>query len=126
MDVMHRRRKAFAMALVTAALVVPGCGGDDDEGGGGDNGGSENTLTADQVSSLEGKIKDRLSDSGAGTSTDLSPTTTIDSVDCPDEIPAEEGAKFDCTATGSAGEQTVKVELLSADGQSYKYESSSP
>ena len=126
MDAMRRRRSALAATLLAATLVVPACGGDDDDNGGGGsgNGGDAETLTAEQVSSLEARIKDRLSDSGSSTST--TPSSTVDAVNCPDDIPAEEGAKFDCTATTSFGDQTVKVTLLSADGQSYEYETTSP
>ena len=78
--------------LATASLAIAGCG---------------NTLDTDD---LEGQLVDQLSEDAGVDPADVS-------VDCPDDIEAEEGREFECTLTApNDDEVTVEVTLTNDDG----------
>jgi uncharacterized protein DUF4333 len=107
-----------------AALALGACGGDDEEV----------TLPSTTIPTATGAtgatgeggaagsgaaVEDALTDGGFG----------IQSVDCPDDVPLEEGDTFDCDFTIESGESgTLSITVDSADEQSatLSYQSDSP
>ncbi len=85
-------RTAFAGFAAVVALSLVGCG---------------NTLDSDD---LESQLVDQLSADAGVDPEDVS-------VDCPDDIEAEEGREFECTLTApNDDEVTVEVTLTNDDG----------
>ena len=85
-------RTAFAGLAAVVALGLAGCG---------------NTLDTDD---LESQLVDQLSADAGVDPEDVS-------VDCPDDIEAEEGREFECTLTApNDDEVTVEVTLTNDDG----------
>jgi hypothetical protein len=107
-----------------AALGLGACGGDDEEV----------TLPSTTIPTATGAtgatgeggaagsgaaVEDALTDGGFG----------IQSVDCPDDVPLEEGDTFDCDFTIESGESgSLSITVDSADEQSatLSYQSDSP
>ena len=88
---MQRARAAtWVMALAVMLLLLAAC---------------SKTLEMDDV---ESEIQDGITEQTG---------IPVSDVDCPDEVEAEEGGTFECTATGEDGsEATVEVTQTSDDG----------
>jgi hypothetical protein len=121
------RRSALAL-VAAAALALGACGDDDDNGNGngGGNGGDENTLDA---SAVEDKLQEGLSsEGGPGEQLDVGPSIEVTSVECPDDVPKEKGAEFECDMEANDLKDdveltgTVTVTLEDAEGESLKYQ----
>ena len=88
---MTRTTLTAAAAALTAVAAIAGCG--------------EKTI---ETGELEGELKKQL-----GADAGVEPK----SVECPDDIKAEKGKKFDCTLTAPNGDEVrVEVTLTNDDG----------
>jgi FlaG/FlaF family flagellin (archaellin) len=103
-------RRWIGQAVLTgvATLTIAGCGGS--------SGGTQAAQTgsggggAFDLGKVESNLAKTARDSG------------VDEVTC-DDVTAEAGATFDCTATGPGGaEGTITVTLSDSEGKSYSYE----
>ena len=84
-------RKTISAAALAGAAVLAGCG--------------EKTI---ETGELEAELKSQL-----GADAGVEPR----SVECPDDIKAEKGKKFDCTLTAPNGEEVrVEVTLTNDEG----------
>jgi hypothetical protein len=98
-----------SLMLVGIGLSIAACGGsaeapDQQEAADSAGGGVD-------VAAIESNLTKLAGDSGA------------DEVDCPDDVPAEAGASFDCEVSGPDGvEGTMSVTLDDAEGKGYSYE----
>ena len=103
-------RLATALAAVAAALALSACGGDDEEF-------TLPTTTA-PVTGETGATGATGEDGAAGSGDAVEEALTeagfgISSVDCPDEVPLEEGDEFECEFTldsGSSGTMSISVD----------------
>ena len=98
-----------------AALTLAACGGDDEEftlppttAATGETGATGSTGEDGATGSGDG-VEEALTEAGFG----------IASVDCPDEVPLEEGDTFDCDfAMDSGSEGTMSISVDTADDKS--------
>jgi Domain of unknown function (DUF4333) len=109
-------RLAAALLAVSSAFVLAACGGDDEEftlpppttTATGETGATGAT-GEDGAAGSGDAVEEALTEAGFG----------IASVDCPDDVPLEEGDTFDCEFTmdsGSGGTMSINVD--SADDES--------
>jgi Domain of unknown function (DUF4333) len=111
-DARDRARLGAAILAACAALALAACGGDDDEF-------TLPTTTAtatgptgatgeDGASGTGSAVEEALTEAGFG----------IAAVDCPDDVPLEEGDTFECEFTLDAGESgTLSISVDSADDE---------
>ena len=117
-------QRIVATIAISSTLALVACGGDDEEV----------TLPSTTIPSATGAtgatgeggaagsgaaVEDALTDGGFG----------IQSVDCPDDVPLEEGDTFDCDFTIESGESgSLSITVDSADEQTatLSYQSDSP
>jgi hypothetical protein len=112
-------RLAATIAAACAALALSACGGDDEEftlpattaattGATGPTG--EGGATGEDGATGSGDaVEEALTEAGFG----------IASVDCPDDVPLEEGDTFDCEFTMDSGEGgTLSINVDTADDKS--------
>ena len=111
------RHTRFAAAVVAAcaALTLAACGGDDEEftlpstiAATGETGATGST-GEDGATGGGDAVEEALTEAGFG----------IASVDCPDDVPLEEGDTFDCEFTMDSGsEGTMSINVDTADDES--------
>ena len=112
-----RRHPALAAALLAAcaALLLAACGGDDEEftlpttsaAATGETGATGAT-GEDGASGSGDAVEEALTEAGFG----------IASVDCPTDVPLEEGDSFDCDFTMDSGATgTMSISVDSADDE---------
>lgn len=112
-DVRERARLGAAIFAACAALALAACGGDDDEF----------TLPTTTAANATGPTGATGADSASGTGTAVEEALTeagfgIAAVDCPDDVPLEEGDTFDCEFTVDAGDSgTLSINVDSADDE---------
>jgi hypothetical protein len=109
-------RLAATLTAACAALALAACGGDDEEftlptttpTATGETGATGATGEDGAAGSGEA-VEEALTEAGFG----------IESVDCPDEVPLEEGDSFDCEFTMDSGSSgTLSINVDSADDNS--------
>ena len=112
-DARDRARLGAAILAACAALALAACGGDDEEF----------TLPTTTAESATGPTGATGEDGASGTGTAVEDALTeagfgIAAVDCPDDVPLEEGDTFECEFTVDAGESgTLSINVDSADDE---------
>jgi hypothetical protein len=112
-DARERARLGAAILAACAALALAACGGDDDEF----------TLPTTTAANATGPTGATGADGASGTGTAVEEALTeagfgIAAVDCPDDVPLEEGDTFDCEFTVDAGDSgTLSITVDSADDE---------
>jgi hypothetical protein len=111
-DARDRARLGAAILAACAALALAACGGDDDDF-------TLPTTTATATGPTGATGEDGAS--GTGTAVEEALTEAgfgIAAVDCPDDVPLEEGDTFECEFTLDAGESgTLSISVDSADDE---------
>jgi hypothetical protein len=107
-----RRFLVWSVAALAAVVAVAGCGGDGN--GGGNGGGPAMGMEAEPLdtSKIEAQIEENAGRFG---NEDVA-------VDCPEDVPAEEGTSFECDVTLGSATGSVEVTLNAADGSEYNYD----
>jgi hypothetical protein len=109
-------RLAAALLAVCSALVIAACGGDDEEftlpppttTATGETGATGAT-GEDGAAGSGDAVEEALTEAGFG----------IESVDCPGDVPLEEGDTFECEFTMDSGSSgTMSINVDTADDQS--------
>jgi hypothetical protein len=109
-------RPVAALLAICAALLLAACGGDDEEftlptttaAATGETGATGATGEGGAAGSGDA-VEEALTEAGFG----------ISSVDCPDEVPLEEGDSFECEFTMDSGSSgTMSINVDTADDQS--------
>lgn len=113
-------RLIAVIAAACAALALAACGGDDDEvtlpstttpivtGATGSTG-------ADGAAGTGAAVEDALTESGFG----------IESVDCPEDVPLEQGDTFDCefsVESGDSGTMSITVDSATDTSAALSYD----
>jgi uncharacterized protein DUF4333 len=112
-DARDRARLGAAILAACAALALAACGGDDEEF----------TLPTTTATSATGATGATGGDGASATGTAVEEALTeagfgIAAVDCPDDVPLEEGDTFECEFTVDAGESgTLSINVDSADDE---------
>jgi hypothetical protein len=113
-------RLAATLVAASAALAFGACGGDDEEltlptttAATGETGATGAT-GEDGATGSGDAVEEALTEAGFG----------IASVDCPDEVPLEEGDSFDCEFTidsGSSGTMSINVDTADDKSATISY-----
>jgi len=117
-------QRIVATIAISSTLALVACGGDDEEV----------TLPSTTIPSATGATGATGEGGAAGSGAAVEDALTeggfgIQSVDCPDDVPLEEGDTFDCDFTIESGESgSLSITVDSADEQTatLSYQSDSP
>jgi len=117
-------QRIVATIAISSTLALVACGGDDEEV----------TLPSTTIPSATGATGATGEGGAAGSGAAVEDALTeggfgIQSVDCPDDVPLEEGETFDCDFTIESGESgSLSITVDSADEQTatLSYQSDSP
>jgi hypothetical protein len=112
-------RLTLATIATCAALGLVACGGDDETTIPATTTGPTGATGATGAEGAAGSgaaVEEAITDAGFG----------IESVDCPDEVPLEEGDEFNCdfTQSGESGTLTVSVDTADDQAASISYQGS--
>jgi Domain of unknown function (DUF4333) len=112
-------RLTLVTIAVCAALGLAACGGDDETtipAATTGPTGATGATGAEGAAGSGAEVEEAITDAGFG----------IESVDCPDEVPLEEGDEFNCdfTQSGQSGTLTVTVDTADDKAASISYQGS--
>ena len=114
-------RRLTAVGLAVAAVAVSACGGDDGSSASSKSSTAERALDTVKVeSSLKKAVTSALSSTPATAlpgGVDLSEEVTVNSVDCPANVPLRKGQSFKCGIDADPYRGQVEVRQLDGNGK---------